>query len=232
MLRTEEIVIRDAACRALTASRYTFASDEERAAAVATMLWHVAPAPGFLRYSLYRGLEEPTLLELSQWSNEGTRDHSSERHRILRAVAAYTPRLRFSCDWHHVCEGPCRTFVRAHDRPAVCLVVDRQSIVRDESHVSREWIDKVIAALEGRAPAGLCAASFFVSSSGKVVLNFSEWTSAAAYRDALEKGYLAPYGSVDDTPAWKSIRAHPGITREHEVSCYALEAALEMPQGY
>jgi hypothetical protein len=60
MWRTEEVVIRDAACRALIASRYTFASEEERAAATATMLGHVVPAPGFLRYSLHRGLEEPT----------------------------------------------------------------------------------------------------------------------------------------------------------------------------
>jgi hypothetical protein len=58
------------------------------------------------------------------------------------------------------------------------------------------------------------------------VLNFAERTSAAAYRAAL-KTDSGPYG-IGDTPPWRNVRAHPGVTREHEVSRYALEGTLEM----
>jgi hypothetical protein len=165
---------------------------------------------------MYRGLDELTLVELSQWANRASRQEYADR------VHASTPG---HADWRHVCDEPYRIFRGAAHEAATCLVIDRQRLRRADRRIACEWIDTIIAALERQSPEGLCAATFFVSTGGDVVLNLAEWLSPDAHRRALQKPDCQQFETAD--VGERRTPAHPGITAEHELGRYMLVANLE-----
>lgn len=78
---------------------------------------------------------------------------------------------------------------------------------------AREWIDEVLAALggEGEPHRGLIAAHFHISSDGTQILNYAEWVSERAHRDALENGPTQGIGQTD-SPHWRKAQNLPGVT--------------------
>jgi hypothetical protein len=222
----DRLTIRDPASGAILARRWTFASERDRASAADALLANVSDEAGLLRYSLYRGLEDLTLLQVSHWSDTAHSERYLQSRTAAMPAGVEVQGPERPVDWSHSCQLY-RSYVRATEEPAGCLVVVRQPLVRADQAVAREWVDGVCAALDSQAPDGLGAASFFVSVTGDVVLNLAEWKSADAHRVALKSADFGQYGSIGDSEAWRKARLHPGITRDHDVRRYALLAAAE-----
>lgn len=103
------------------------------------------------------------------------------------------------------------------------VTVDFDGADRQRQHA---WIDAVLAALEAEpepAP-GLLAAHFHTSNDGIRVLNYAEWTTAEAHRDALNHGGDG-IGQAD-LPEWRVVRQFLGI-RANTVGRYTLHCSLD-----
>jgi hypothetical protein len=126
-------------------------------------------SPGIVRYSVFRGLEAPTLIHLSQWRDEAARDHYAQSVSQQPRVTVDAKAPNIQRDWREMAT-PYRSFVREKSGPARCLVVVRQPLIAPDEAVARDWIDTVLAALalKGGTLKGLCAANFFVSADGGV----------------------------------------------------------------
>jgi hypothetical protein len=184
---------------------------------------------GLIRYSVFQGLDEPTLFHLSQWHDESARDEyvHSVSAGPRSAVDAELPGIHR--DWREMAT-PYRSFVRGPKEAHVrCLVVVRQPIIRPDAALARDWIDTVFRALESEAgpPEGLCAASFFISLDGDVAINLAEWVSPDAHRAALKPVDFGRNGSIGDSLEWRAARSHSGVTSEHEVGRYELVGTVE-----
>jgi hypothetical protein len=95
------------------------------------------------------------------------------------------------------------------ERPVGCVVL--VSVEFDRPGVAEEWVDLVFSALaaeEDPHPGGI-SARFHVSVDGLRVLNYAEWTSAEAHRDALARGD----GAVGVSEPWRRVRSFPGLVR-------------------
>jgi len=103
-----------------------------------------------------------------------------------------------------------------------CLVVVRQPLIRPDNGAQRDWATTVLRALNGdpSPPVGLLTANFFASRDGGFVLNFAEWTSPEAHREALALGSYGQHGSIGSSALWRATREHPAITPDHEVHRY------------
>lgn len=88
---------------------------------------------------------------------------------------------------------------------------------RADSRLARAWIDAMISELESKVPDGLCAATFFVSTGGDVVLSFAEWTSPEAHRRPMHDADFQQYVSIDDSRGRGGAPIHAGITSEREI---------------
>ncbi len=95
----------------------------------------------------------------------------------------------------------------SEDRPVGCVVL--VSVEFDRPGLAEEWVDLVFAALDAEDephPGGI-SAHFHVSVDGLRVLNYAEWTSARAHRDALARGN----GSVGLSEPWRRVRSFTGL---------------------
>jgi hypothetical protein len=227
MRRSDAMIIRHAEAGAILARRWSFASDAACNGSAEAWSTHIRPEAGLLRASLYRGLEEPTLLELSHWSDAPTRDRYVSKGVDTANAGARDAGVEAKREWQHACDAPHGAYVRPNAPTAHDLVLVRQPLVRADPALGQEWIDLVLAALQGQAPEGLCAATFFVPTDPVAALNLAEWTSADAHRAALKTANFGQYGSIGDTPSWRRARSFPGITADHEVKRYTLFTALE-----
>jgi hypothetical protein len=94
----------------------------------------------------------------------------------------------------------------------------------------RRWIEGVVAALaaEPEPAPGLIAAHFHASTDGTRVVNYAEWISAQAHRDALTHG---PNGvGQTELPEWRRVREFPGVTG-NTVGRYTLHRSLTAETG-
>ena len=94
------------------------------------------------------------------------------------------------------------------DRPVGCVVL--VSAEFDRPGLAEEWVDLVFTALDAEDephPGGI-SAHFHVSADGLRVLNYAEWTSAQAHRDALAIGD----GAVGLSEPWRRVRSFTGLT--------------------
>jgi hypothetical protein len=234
MLRTQRLQIRDPQSRAILASRWSLANADTQMAAARACLAEMPEASGLVRYSIFRGVDDAALFHLAQWQNGAARDHFMQVLSAQPNAAVDAKVARILRDWREAA-APYRASSIDPAPQAGCLVVVRQPLAKPDADVARDWIDSVISALEapGGAPEGLCAASFFISEAGGVVLNLAEWTSAQAHRAALATNQVGEGGESGEgsggglSREWRAVRAHPGITAAHEVKRYELFAALE-----
>jgi hypothetical protein len=184
-------------------------------------------APGLLRFSIFRGIDDLMLFILSQWTNEAARDGYVMVSGTPRAVTDdAVPNI--SRDWRDPA-SLYRSFISDGSAEMRCLVVVRQPLKRPDLQVQRDWADTVIAALESDTEpmSGLSAANFFLPADGGHVLNLAEWTSADAHRAAMKGGNVGEYGSLGSSPEWEAARSHPGITAKPDVRRYQLFGAVE-----
>ena len=213
MHRTPQAPIRDARAGAINPSLWTLASPADVAPAAGAALDAMPAAPGLLRFSVFRGLDAPTLFLLSQWTDAAVRDAYLADSAVPRgAVDAKVPGIRR--EWREPAR-PYHAFLSQEREEVGCLVIVRQPLVRPDPGAQRDWVDTVLAALESdpHSPPGLLAATFFLSDDSGHVLNLAEWTSAEAHRAALQRGAdaHAQHGSLGDSPQWRAVRAHPAI---------------------
>lgn len=232
MRRTTTLAIRDPRAAAVLISAWTLVSRTEQDAAAQAALGAMPATTGLLRYSVFRGLEDLTLVHLSQWSDGAARDayvaNSSTPRKAVDNALPETVRR----DWRDPATPHRGTTVRT-DEPGTCVVVVRQGLLAADPQLQRIWIDRVLAALDAdpSPPHGLLAASFFTSTDGATVLNLAEWTDAHAHRDALTR---ADDGrtSIGESPEWQAVRDLPGISPEPDVRRYTLVGAVESDDGF
>jgi hypothetical protein len=221
MKRTPQAQIREQRAGAFIASCWTVGTPGHQIAAAEAALTAMPAAPGLLRFSIFRGIDDLTLFMLSQWTDEAARD--------AYVTVSGTPRAatddavpNISRDWRDPA-SLYRSFISDGSAEMRCLVVVRQPLKRPDLQAQRDWADTVIGALESDTEpmSGLSAASFFLPADGGHVLNLAEWTSADAHRAAM-KG-----GNVGSPPKWEAARSHPGITAKPDVRRYQFFGAVE-----
>ncbi|QEW03517.1 hypothetical protein [Microbacterium lushaniae] len=145
-------------------------------AALATM----PAAPGMVRFSVLRALDDDTLLVLAQWTDPATRDvYLADTRSPRGTVDALVPGIerlwRVTALPHRVVTGP------AIDQEPGCIVITRQPVPPAERAEQRIWIDAEIAALTAAAD-GLVAATFYATDDGSPALALAEWTTEDAHR--------------------------------------------------
>jgi hypothetical protein len=197
--------------RAVKACRWHFASLTRRAEAVPTLSG--SSRDGSI--ALFEDADEAALLAVA-WQE-------------LEAATVWPPASPPDAQAAWCADGElvARWSASRGDTPG-CLVVVRQPLVRPDSVAQRDWVAAVLRALDGDAepPPGLLTANFFANRDGASVLNFAEWTSAAAHREALSRGSYGRHGSIGSSALWKATREHPAITPEHEVHRYVRAGAV------
>lgn len=231
MRRTDRLDIRDPRAAAVVLSAWTLESSAAQDDAAQAALAAMPPTDGLVRYSVFCGVDDLTLLHVSQWTDEPARDaYLVDTSRPRMRVDAAVSHIRR--DWREPATKS-RSTVIDETLDATCLVAIRQPLERPDPHVQQAWIDQVITALgsEPTPPRGLRAATFFASSDGATVFNLAEWTDADAHRAAL--GPTGTWGreSLGESTEWRAAHALPGIRAEHDVRRYSLAGAVEPDRG-
>lgn len=219
--------IRDPRAGAVLASRWTVNSRDVQDAAAQAALAAMPARQGLLRYNVFRGIEDLTLLHLSQWADVSARDaFMADSSAPRTAVDLAVPEIRR--EWR-VPATPYRSILIEEATQAGCLVVVRRTLERPDPETQRAWVDTVLTALAADAapPRGLRAATFFASADGATVINLVEWADADAHRAALAPTDFGQGASLGDSPAWRATRELPGISPEHDVRRYELVGAVE-----
>ncbi|MEV3991669.1 antibiotic biosynthesis monooxygenase [Streptomyces sp. NPDC049837] len=171
------------------------------------------PDVGLLSYSVHIGEDGDTLLHYSQWTDEEAYQEFSRTHRDGRnaEIDAAVPGIErvglYSYErYRSGALNPDDTRV-----PGCVVIVDVEFDGPDADR-QRDWVDGVFEALEtdpNPHPGGI-SGHFHVSLDGTRVLNYAEWESAEAHKEAL----AAPGDGVGSaTPQWTRVRAYPGVVR-------------------
>ena len=153
---------------------------------------------GLLTYSLFIDADGDLLRDYAQWTDEGAaarQDHTGYHlYRGSRSAAATPPGAM------------------------VAVRVDT-----DDDALARTWVDAVFEALDQDRdlPAGGLGAFFHVSTDGRHVLNYAEWVSADAHRQAL----AATGRGISSGPLWDKVQTMPGV-RPQSVTRYHLYRTL------
>ncbi|NUT91598.1 MAG: hypothetical protein HOY78_14905 [Saccharothrix sp.] len=111
------------------------------------------------------------------------------------------------------------------DREPGCVVLVRVEL---EPGTGRQWVDLVLDALahSGDLPAGGISGHFHVSDDGSQVLNYAEWETASAHREAVERGA----GSVGVGERWQRVHGFHGL-KSSTVRRYRLTDTGDHGQG-
>jgi hypothetical protein len=231
MRRTDRLAIRDPRAEAVLLGAWTLESSAAQDDAAQAALTAMRPTHGLLRYSVFCGVDDLTLLHVSQWTDGPARDvylADSSRPRIT--VDTAVPDIRR--DWREPATRSGSTVID-ETLDATCLVAIRQPLERPDPYVQQAWIDRIITALgsDSTPQPGLRAATFFASSDGAMVFNLAEWTDADAHRAALEPTGMCGRESLGDSAEWRAAHALPGIRAEHDVRRYTLVGAVEPDRG-
>jgi hypothetical protein len=192
-----------------SACRWRFASEAARAAAIRDLKLR-SPNPAA---QLFEDADLPDLLA-ALWE---------PRSEPVPTSAIWPPAMPAGAEVEWLADAEIIARWRAAEGGAPgCLVVVRQPLVRPDHDAQRDWASTVLRALAGdpAPPAGLLTATFFASRDGGFVLNFAEWTSPEAHREALARGSYGQHGSIGSSALWRATRAHPAITPDHEVHRY------------
>ena len=173
--------------------------------------WRDRPWPtGLLTYALFVDTEGDLIRDYSQWTNEqASHDFSRSGHQV--------PVERRDHAEYRLYRGS-----RNEDgRTPGAIVAVR--VDTDGPEVARAWVDSVFEALEQdeHLPPGGLGAFFHISTDGRQVLNYAEWISPEAHRQAL----AATGRGISQGPLWDKVQNTPGV-RPRSVTRYRLHATL------
>lgn len=206
--------------RLLAAGRVRFASSDAVERAVGPLIERARAVPTGTLADVFRDVDADALLFVAAW--RVTRFEAAEST-VVDAIAHAIEPLRGDATpaWVDVAV-PAGAWTTGRSGPGECLVLVRQPLEKPDGLIQASWIDQVLLALNGDAepPDGLISANFFATHDEAAVLNFGQWTSAEAHRDALARGHYVQHGSIGTSPLWQTIREHPGIRADHEVCRY------------
>lgn len=186
-----------------------------------------SPQPqGLLSINLFASSGSETVVNYAQWTSDEAYHEFARRHpqsrvdQIDRAVPGIE---RQEPIHYHLYRS------RARERAPVagCVVIVSVEFDGPDEQRQRRWIDTVFEALDAETelhPGGI-SGHFHVSTDGTRVLNYAEWTSEEAHRDALER---SGQGTVGSGPKWRDVKSFPGV-RSNGYSRYHLFRSLYSP---
>ncbi|MER7664412.1 MULTISPECIES: antibiotic biosynthesis monooxygenase [unclassified Streptomyces] len=170
------------------------------------------PDSGLLSYTVHRGEDGRTLLHYSQWTGEDAyrefvRTLRDDRNAEIDAAVPGIERLGL-----HSYELYRSASLGGDDRRVPgCVVIVDVEFDGPGAERARDWVDTVFVALDSEPhphPGGI-AGHFHIGTDGTRVLNYAEWESADAHREALG----APGAGIGSpTGAWEKVRDYPGVT--------------------
>ncbi|MFD5280996.1 antibiotic biosynthesis monooxygenase [Streptomyces rubrogriseus] len=170
------------------------------------------PAEDLRGYHVYTGHDGSTLLHHSQWASEQAYEAFVKTHRQERVdeIDTAVPGIeRLGLGRYRRYRSTRREDPAAAVVPGCVVIVDVEFEGPDPDR-QRAWVDAVFEALESEPsprPGGI-SAHFHLSTDGTRVLNYAEWESAQAHRDAL----AAPGDGVgSSTPQWERVQTWPGL---------------------
>lgn len=164
-------------------SRYQKAAGD-----AAAEVWDHLPWPGgLLSHSVYLGSDGTTIMQYSQWTNEEAIEAFQQNHLPERAKKAYetvpglerVEAVRYRLYRSMISERPFR-------RPGCIILV---SFETDSPELQKTFVNSLIKTVENRSVShhhGSIASHFHLSTDGKRVLNYAEFTSERAHDEMLQ----------------------------------------------
>lgn len=183
--------------------------------------WQDAPWPqGLLSYALYLDADGDLIRHYSQWTDKAAFEsftRTGRQPRIDLVDAAVPGIVRRDHTEYHLYRG---SRAAGGDVPGAIVAV---RVDTDDAMLARAWVDAVFEALEQDRglPAGGLGAFFHISTDGRRVLNYAEWASVDAHRQAL----AATGGGIAQGPLWDKVQTMPGV-RPQSVTRYRLHRTL------
>ncbi|MDP8930900.1 MAG: antibiotic biosynthesis monooxygenase [Actinomycetota bacterium] len=219
----------------ITFSEWTLDSRERQQTAMDAAIdaWTHVPWPdGLLAHTCLGDAEGPTLRHHSQWTSAAAFEHF-QRTDSPQHFASIQAAVGGRIDRHDLATYDLyRSFHSTSDldkaRARGCIVVVDIFLEGPNPATQRAWVDAVFDALDAEAPTGLIAAHFHTSTDGTRIVNYAEWTTAQAHRDALAAGVE---GSInrDDAPEWRRVREFPGIADLSRFTRYTRHRSTAVP---
>lgn len=174
-----------------------------------TAAWdaHPWPTPGLCSYAVFAGGDGDTLLHYSQWADEDAYWAFVRNGRDARTgeVFAAVPEIeRVELVGYRLYRS---THPATEATAPGCFVTVTVEFDEPDAKRQQEWVDGVFdgAEKDPRPQEGLIAAHFHLSTDGARVLNFAEWTSEQAHRDAVEAPGGGARTAATDFPGVKSL---------------------------
>ncbi|MBT2390394.1 antibiotic biosynthesis monooxygenase [Streptomyces sp. ISL-1] len=170
------------------------------------------PSAGLLSYTVHIGEDGRTLLHYTQWTDEDAAQDFSDNHRDGRVaeIDAAVPGIE-RLGIHSYTLYRSGGLGADERRVPGCLVIVDVEFDGPDAARQRAWVDGVFEALESDShlhPGGI-AGYFHISVDGTRVLNYAEWESAQAHREAL----AGPGDGVGSTtPQWAKVQSFPGVS--------------------
>jgi len=164
--------------------------ERQRAAVDATLAGydHFGLPDGFLSLSCFVSVEGTTVVYYAQWtSDEAHREFQrTDRPALARGVDELVPGIERPGVTRYRLY---RDYLPAGDTPGPAACVVLVTVTFETPGRAHGWVDSVIEAMRAADPVpGLISNYFHVSVSDTRVLNYAEWTDAAAHRAAVESG--------------------------------------------
>jgi hypothetical protein len=172
--------------------------------------WKGAPWPqGLLSVNLFLSADGETVLNYAQWAGDDAYQRFAQTHlrprveQIDRAVPGIERAGPINYRLY-------RSGVRRDAPVPACVVIVSVEFEGPDERRQKRWVDTVFEALEAETephPGGI-SGHFHISVDGARALNYAEWTSEEAHREAIER---SGQGSIGSGPKWRQVRSFPGI---------------------
>lgn len=171
-------------------SKWTVENSRDQVAAgdAAAEVWDHLPWPeNLLSHSVYLGTDDTTIMQYSQWTNEKAIEAFQQNHLPQRAKKAYkavpglerVEAVKYSLYKSMTSERPFR-------RPGCIILVTFET---ETAEVQKTFVNTLIKTVENRSVShhpGSIASHFHLSTDGKRVLNYAEFTSEHAHEEMLQ----------------------------------------------
>jgi hypothetical protein len=193
-------------------SQWTAGTPERQRAAAEAILaaWERVPWPDdLLSLSCFLSTDGEAVLSYAQWKNADAVAEFRETHgpTLARGIDDASPGLERT--------GPVpyrlyRSGVRDGAPAPGCIVMVSVAFEGSDAQRQRQWVDAVFDAMAAETdphPGGI-SGHFHLGADGIRVLNYAEWTSEEAHREAIER---SGQGAVGSGPQWRRVQTFPGL---------------------